>query len=185
MNPLSNETRDHIITMAEAGISIANISKILGVSEASISLIKLAYRLVKEEKWDELRVSVGTSSKPTMDWALNKLGKKLPEKKPCTPNVASVLTPVVKQGIDVDDVKKAVAEAVAESCKGHVEMIDKDQMARIMLALGKITDALAEISLKMEECQKTTNANADNLYSLVTNMNNSVILEMRKRKQIK
>ena len=190
--PLSDETRNNVIKMNKANMSQTDIAAILGISTASTYYIITAYNLVEKEDWDALRKSETINkSQSTIQWALKTLGKEMPKEKKKEVVVekkqVADLKPLsaptfnVKQSV-LDEVKNVVAEAISENCKGSVEQIDRDQMARIMLALGKITDALAEISLKMEEFQKTANVNADNLYRLVTDFSNGVKMEMRKRK---
>lgn len=180
---MTDELKERVLYLSSFGIPGQEIANTIGISAKSTvnNLIRIAKAVEEDRIEDARQISISCHCPGHFDWAMKKYGKKLPEPKPVPKFIQET-----QQKMDMAEIKRVVTDAIAENCKdAKIEQIDKDQMARIMLALGKITDALAEISLKMEECQKTTNANADNLYSLVTNMNNSVILEMRKRKQIK
>lgn len=68
-------------------------------------------------------------------------------------------------------------EAPVESGK-----LDDEQMGRIMYALGKIEEHLEALTQELTLLRKEHNANTDILRNVVTAFNNTVVMEMRKRK---
>lgn len=148
---LSDEQRDQIIRIVDAGISQTEAAKILGVSLSAVNNTVCVAKAVREEDWERystLRDSV--ASRVTFDWALSKYGKTQPkeEEKP---------TPEKKERNNNDELfvkllKEACSEAIEENCKDNkVEQIDKDQMARIMFALGNINSTLEKIVEKLDD----------------------------------
>ena len=148
---LSDEQRDQIIRIVDAGISQTEAAKILGVSLSAVNNTVCVAKAVREEDWERystLRDSV--ASRVTFDWALSKYGKTQPkeEEKP---------TPEKKERNNNDELfvkllKEACSEAIEENCKDNkVEQIDKDQMARIMFEIGNINSTLEKIVEKLDD----------------------------------
>lgn len=180
---ITDEQRDNVIRLSDLGLKGTEIAKILLISETTVATIVSMAKAVKDDDWDSIKRITGyTKSQVTLNWALKKYNKSIPEPKPEPVPLIPKMNVDMKPELNIDGIKTVVAEAIAENCKGHIEQIDKDQMGRIMLAMGRITDALADISLKLEDFQKTQNANADSIYALLTSMNNSIIMELKKRK---
>ena len=77
---LSDEQRDQIIRIVDAGISQTEAAKILGVSLSAVNNTVCVAKAVREEDWERystLRDSV--ASRVTFDWALSKYGKTQPK----------------------------------------------------------------------------------------------------------
>lgn len=59
---------------------------------------------------------------------------------------------------------------------------ESDQLARLMVAIGKLDEKLDMLEKEVELLRKEQNANADSMYKLVSQFNNNVIMELRKRR---
>lgn len=181
---LTDEQRDNVFTLCELGLQQQEVAKILGIGKATVGNIKQAVKYAKDDNWDGLREMVDKKLASTVEWALKHEGKKLPPKEEPKP-VPQIVLPLqeTQKKMDLAEVKRIMTEVVAENVKdARIEQIDKDQMARVMYALAKIDERLETIGQWLETMKKEQNANADNLYKLIATFNNSVILELRKRK---
>lgn len=177
---MTDELKERVLYLSSFGIPGQEIANTIGIGAKSTvnNLIRIAKAVEEDRIEDARQISISCHCPGHFDWAMKKYGKKLPEPKPVPKFIQET-----QQKMDMAEIKRVVTDAIAENCKdAKIEQIDKDQIARIMLAMGKITDALADISLKLEDFQKTQNVNADSIYTLLTSMHNSIMLELKKRK---
>ena len=173
---LTDEQRDLMsVLMFDAGKSVKEICKFVGCSETQVSVQRAMETLAKQ---DDVQGIINYAKRcntgdAVVDWVLKKYNK------------------------------TATSSLQGEEQECQYLQVDKDQMARIMYALGKIDERLApietienrlynlenafdafrneDISMRSEH-NKQENANADSLYKLITDFRNSIIMEMRKRK---
>lgn len=75
---LTPETRDTILRLSTAGIKLTEIAEILNVSYSVAAYTMQCYRAVESEDWETLRKIAGSQG-PSVKWALEKLGKTLPD----------------------------------------------------------------------------------------------------------
>jgi DNA-directed RNA polymerase specialized sigma subunit len=134
--PIPDKKRDMVITMTEKGMSIKDICYALGISDNAVTMIKRINKMVVEDRFEE---AIAYCKKYTcMDvyrWALERNGK----------------MPTVREEKKKEEKKEnvVVEEKPAEVT---VKKIDEDQIARVMLALGKILDELEALNVSVGKC---------------------------------
>ena len=159
---LTDKQRDSVIELLDHGIKPSKIAEVLGISITAVRTIHGLVKLIREDRLDEIRDYVKShNATAPLKWALNKYAVVLPEEKKEEPkiveekgNIGGFILPApsfnIKDGIK-EQLKEVVGEAISENCKCNIEQIDKDQMARIMLALGKIAGSLETIIDKLDD----------------------------------
>lgn len=168
--PITAKERDIISALYfDAKMGANDICEKIGCSNQVIYTQTKLEQMIKNNEFDAAQEYVQKQQlgPSVLEWALKKYNKAIPSK-------------------STEDEK---------TCP-----IDKDQFARVMYGVGKIEEQLNIINDRLynlenafdafrnedatmrSEHNKVTNANADNLYKLITDFRNSVILEIRKRK---
>lgn len=146
---ISDEQRDHVIMLANAGIPQQEIASIMGFGLTTVNNMINVANAVKEENWEKLsKLKDSIPSKVVFDWALTKYKKTEPKPVPVKEE------PLSNDAVFVKMIKEACSEAIEESCKCNIEQIDKDQMGRLMFALGQITSHLEVVSEKLDAILK-------------------------------
>lgn len=180
---LTDKDRDNVATLLNLGMKQIDVAKMLEIGKTSVSNIYIALTYAREEKWDELRTMINKKLGATVEWALKHEGKELPPEPKEIPTFTLPLIAETPQKMDMAEIKRVVTDAIAENCKdAKIEQIDKDQMARVMYALARIDERLEGIETSLKEIQEDQNTNEDNMYKLVVDFRNSVVMEMRNRK---
>jgi hypothetical protein len=156
---ITDEQRDNVIKMYEAGIVQQDIANIMGFGLTTVNNMINVAMAVKDDNWErysQLRDSI--PSNVIFEWALAKYGKTEP--KPAVKlysgeNELEAQAGLPKPTFNIKDEMKAVfAEVVEENCKCNIEQIDKDQMARLMFALGQVTGYLERVVEKLDALLK-------------------------------
>ena len=158
---VTNEQREIISALYfDAKMSGSTIAEKMGVSTQVVYTQGKLEKMVREGRIeDAVHYTMNNQmGKSALEWALKKYGKTLP---------------VLKE-------EPKVVPSIEQ--KNEVKQIDKDQIARIMYALGNIDDRISSLEQRLDFERKERNANFDSLYKLITDFRNSVIMEMRKRK---
>lgn len=149
---LTDEQRDAIVKLDSHGLNRMEIAQIVNCTDSTVSNVLIMYRLVKDGKLDEAEQRAANGQGVVFRWATERLGKKLPQKQPEAP---------VESG----------------KCK-----LDDEQIGRIMYALGKMEEHLEALTQELVLLRKEQNANTDILRNVISSFNNTVLMEMRKRK---
>ena len=75
---ITYEIRDTMLRLSNAGLKAPEIAPILNVSQSSVSYTLQCYKAVESEEWETVRrLTISQSS--GVRWALDKLGKTLPD----------------------------------------------------------------------------------------------------------
>lgn len=75
---LTSEVRDTILRLSNAGLKLSEIAEILNVSYSATAYTMQCYRAVESDDWETL-YKISSSQGQSVKWALEKLGKTLPE----------------------------------------------------------------------------------------------------------
>ena len=130
--------RNIVIKLFDKGFSNREIQYATGLSEFTVYTIKNLYNLVKEDNWEKaLAYTQKYGVNDVFRWAQEANGKYLPKEEPVVEDVVDV--------VEEEPVKEREVEVT-------VKKIDEDQIARVMLALGKILDELESLNHNMEAC---------------------------------
>ena len=133
---IPDSKRNVVIKLFDKGFSNREIQYATGLSEQTIYTIKKLYNLVREDKWeDALAYTQKCGVNDVFRWAQEANGKYLPKEEPVVEDVVDV--------VEEEPVKEREVEVT-------VKKIDEDQIARVMLALGKILDELESLNKKFE-----------------------------------
>lgn len=178
----TDEMRKNVLMLSSYGMPGQKIADLIGVKAKSTvnNIIRIAKMVENDEVEEARKIAVSCHADAHFAWACKKYGKKIPE--PPKPEPPKAMYKI-QQAVEAAEIKRIVNDAIKENVKdAKIETIDKDQMSRIMYALGKLDERIESIEQTLEVMRKEQNANADALYKLVTNFNNSVLMEMRKRR---
>jgi hypothetical protein len=74
---ITSEIRDTALRLSCAGLKASEIANILNISPSSASYIVQSYKVAEMEDWENLR-RIARSQPGSVRWALEKLGKTLP-----------------------------------------------------------------------------------------------------------
>lgn len=160
---LKTDTFEKIIKLSQANVPSTIISECTGASIASVSRVISVFNSLANNDYEAaLKTCQGSATAPMLLWGLEKLNMPIPNQD-----------------------EQLSIEAEPDSSELATESdtaTDSKPSADIMYALSKIDERLETICFYLESLHKEQNANSDNIYKVIANMNNSVLMEMRKRK---
>ena len=82
---LTSEVRDTILRLSKAGLKLAEIAEILNVSYSITAYTMQCYRAVESDDWETVH-KISDKQGQCIKWALNRLGKTLPEENAAEPD---------------------------------------------------------------------------------------------------
>lgn len=167
MPRLTADVCEDIYKLSQRGFEPEEVGKYSHSSGGSAKRVMSVYRALVADDFDKaIRACQGNEKSPILLWGLEKLHKKMPEKETNQDEQLSI------------EAEQDSSELATESDTAT----DSKPSADIMYALSKIDERLETICFYLESLHKEQNANSDNIYKVIANMNNSVLMEMRKRK---
>lgn len=173
MKELTDSIKDQIVLMSEKGMDVKDICNILQISTGSVYRVNKIAQMVKNDELEKAKEYSKNHYEKILTWALKKYGKRIPKEQ-----VQNISTPTQIQ----------MGEIVV---KEEPAVIEKNQMGRIMLALGKLNEQSEILNTKfdllielMQTLIKNSNANADNSFRLLQDTKGAVVEGLRKMRKI-
>ena len=75
---VTDEMRESMLELLRAGLPTKRVSALLGVSSSTVSYLAQIVNATTEENWNTLR-RLNKTMRPTVQWALKKFDKTMPE----------------------------------------------------------------------------------------------------------